>query len=221
MYFSPEESDFSPEGSEFDFPAVDKSGTCEESENRRLCKQLKEIYEDTIQKIDDELGSDGTEIKLKLMQSRISDLEEQQAMLLQTIDDFLEKSASSTSNQELQDRQTEKLKNEINNLLIFIRRVREEATWDATGLDFNEVSHEDLFGPEDMFSGNVVSTVCDTYSSAAMNISVEITYPAQQNQSALLLRREELTSEINSRLDRLRCLAREAVNLVTNELPMN
>jgi len=63
MYFSPEESDFSPEGSEFDFPAVDKSGTCEESENRRLCKQLKEIYEDTIRKIDDELGSDGTEVK--------------------------------------------------------------------------------------------------------------------------------------------------------------
>jgi hypothetical protein len=53
----------------------------------------------------------------------------------------------------LQDRQIKNLKIEINNLLIFIRRVREEATWDATGLDFNEVSHEDLFGSEDMFSG--------------------------------------------------------------------
>ena len=62
-------------------------------------------------------------------------------------------SASSARNQELQDRQIEKLKNDINNLLIYIRRVREKATWDATGLEFNEVSHEDLFGPEDMFSG--------------------------------------------------------------------
>jgi len=55
---------FSPEGSEFDVQAVDESGTCEESEIRRLCKQLKEVYEDTIRKIDDELGSDGTEVKI-------------------------------------------------------------------------------------------------------------------------------------------------------------
>jgi hypothetical protein len=50
--------------SEFDVQAVDESGACEESESRRLYKQLKEIYEDTIRKIDDELGSDGTEVKI-------------------------------------------------------------------------------------------------------------------------------------------------------------
>jgi len=35
---------------------------------------------------------------------------------------------------------------------------------------------------EDMFSGQMVGTLRDTHLSAAMNISVEMTYSTQQNQ---------------------------------------
>jgi len=53
----------------------------------------------------------------------------------------------------LQHVQIEEQQSDIRNLLELLRRVREENTWDATGLSFNAVTHEDIFGTEDMFSG--------------------------------------------------------------------
>jgi len=45
----------------------------------------------------------------------------------------------------------EKLQSDITNVLELIRRVREDNSWDAIGLTFNEVTYEDIFGAEDMF----------------------------------------------------------------------
>jgi hypothetical protein len=53
----------------------------------------------------------------------------------------------------LQHIQIEKLQSDLTNLLELLRRVREENSWDTTGLTFNEVTCEDIFGTEDMFSG--------------------------------------------------------------------
>jgi hypothetical protein len=51
----------------------------------------------------------------------------------------------------MQNAQIERLKSDISNLIEFIRRVREENLWDATGLSFSEVTYEDIFGT--VFSG--------------------------------------------------------------------
>jgi hypothetical protein len=52
---------------------------------------------------------------------------------------------------ELQCIQIEKLRNDITNLLEFVRHVQENDRWDVTGLTFNEVKIEDIFGTKDMF----------------------------------------------------------------------
>jgi len=51
-------------GSEFDVQAVETETGCEGSECLRLVKQLKEMHEDNLRRIDDELGRDGTEVKI-------------------------------------------------------------------------------------------------------------------------------------------------------------
>jgi hypothetical protein len=45
------------------------------------------------------------------------------------------------------------LQSDLRNFLELIRRVREENSWDKAGLTFNEVTHTDIFGTEDMFYG--------------------------------------------------------------------
>jgi hypothetical protein len=59
----------------------------------------------------------------------------------------------SARNEELQHTQIQKLESDITNLLELIRRVREENRLDATGLTFNEVTFEDIFGTDNMISG--------------------------------------------------------------------
>jgi hypothetical protein len=53
----------------------------------------------------------------------------------------------------LQHTKIEKLQSDITNLLELIRRVREGKRWDVTGLTFNEIRLEDIFGTKDTFSG--------------------------------------------------------------------
>jgi hypothetical protein len=48
--------------------------------------------------------------------------------------------------------QIQKLQSDITNLSELVRRVREENSWDATGLTFTEVTYEDIFSTEDMTS---------------------------------------------------------------------
>jgi hypothetical protein len=45
------------------------------------------------------------------------------------------------------------LQNDVTNLLEVIRRLREEHTWDTTGLTFTEVTTEDIFGTQDPIMG--------------------------------------------------------------------
>jgi hypothetical protein len=54
----------SSKGLEFDVEAFDNAPGCEGTECLTLFEQLKENYDDTIRKIDVELGSDGTEVKM-------------------------------------------------------------------------------------------------------------------------------------------------------------
>jgi hypothetical protein len=49
--------------------------------------------------------------------------------------------------------QIQELESDRTNLLELIRRVKEENSWDTTGLTFNEVTRTDIFGTEDMFCG--------------------------------------------------------------------
>nr|AGM32423.1 hypothetical protein [Coptotermes formosanus] len=73
-------------GNERDNQAVEETGRgCEGSECLQILKELRELHQDNLRRIDDELGRDGTEIKLKAMQSWIFDLEEQHAVFLQTM----------------------------------------------------------------------------------------------------------------------------------------
>ena len=78
---------------------------------------------------------------------------------------------------------SKKLQSDITNLLELIRRIREENSWDATGLTFHEVTREDIFGTEDTFSGHIVGSVCDSQLSAAVSISVETSHSSHQNQN--------------------------------------
>jgi len=55
------------EGSGFNVQAVENETGCEGSECLRIINKLKEFYEDTLRKIDEEIGSDGTEVKMGLM----------------------------------------------------------------------------------------------------------------------------------------------------------
>jgi chromosome segregation ATPase len=52
-----------------------------------VAEELRRIYEGNIHRIDDELGRDGCEIKLEVMKTRVSDLEEQSALLVQTVEE--------------------------------------------------------------------------------------------------------------------------------------
>jgi hypothetical protein len=65
---------------------------------------------------------------------------------------WLSQLVSSAQSEELQRMHIQKLQSDVTNLLKFVRRVREENSWDATGLTFNEVTYEDIFGTEDMTS---------------------------------------------------------------------
>jgi hypothetical protein len=49
--------------------------------------------------------------------------------------------------------QIKKLESDLINLLELICRVREEKSWDTTGLTFSEVTRTDIFGTKDMFCG--------------------------------------------------------------------
>ena len=60
---------------------------------------------------------------------------------------------SSAHKEEMQRVQTDNLQSDISNLLEFIRRIREEKRWDVTGLTFNELTQDDIFGTKDTFSG--------------------------------------------------------------------
>jgi hypothetical protein len=52
-------------GNECDNQAVDETGTgCEGRECLRIHKQLRELHEENLRRIDDELGRDGTEVKI-------------------------------------------------------------------------------------------------------------------------------------------------------------
>jgi hypothetical protein len=51
-------------GSEFDVQAVETETGCEGSECLRLVKQLKKVHEDNLRRIDDQLGINGTEVKI-------------------------------------------------------------------------------------------------------------------------------------------------------------
>jgi len=54
-------------GSEFDVQTVETETGCERSECLGIIKKIKEFYDDTFRKIDDELGSDGAEVKMGLI----------------------------------------------------------------------------------------------------------------------------------------------------------
>lgn len=43
------------------------------------------------------------------------------------------------------------LENDLSNLLEFIRRIREEGTWNTDGLSFHEISSSDLYGKNGQF----------------------------------------------------------------------
>jgi len=53
-------------GSEFDAQTVETETSCEGSECLGIIKKIKEFYDDAFRKIDDELGSDGAEVKMGL-----------------------------------------------------------------------------------------------------------------------------------------------------------
>jgi len=53
----------------------------------------------------------------------------------------------------MKDMQIGELQSDLRNTVELIHRVREENSWDTTGLTFNEVTHEDIFGTEDLFHG--------------------------------------------------------------------
>jgi hypothetical protein len=53
-------------GSGIDVQAVETDTGCEGSECLRIINKLREFYEDTFRKIDEEIGSDGTEVKMGL-----------------------------------------------------------------------------------------------------------------------------------------------------------
>jgi hypothetical protein len=94
---------------------------------------------------------------------------------------------SSARNEELHNLRIEKLQSDITNLLELIRRVREDNSWDATRLTFNEVTNEeDILGNEDINSSSscrhMVGSVCDSQISATISISVETTHSTHQNQ---------------------------------------
>lgn len=210
----------STDGNERDNQAVEENGTgCDGSECLQIFKELRQLHEANLRRIDDEVGRDGSEIKLIAMQSWISDLEEQNALFLQTMvqleqeagdrvsllqeglhrssraalayrtklddydkDDFVEKPILSARNEELQHTQIQKLESDITNLLELIRRVREENRLDATGLTFNEVTFEDIFGTDNMISGHTDCTVHDSQISTSISISWETTQSTHQNQ---------------------------------------
>jgi hypothetical protein len=52
------------EGDECDNQAVETGTRCEGSECLRILQQLRELHEDNLRRIDDELGRDGTEVKM-------------------------------------------------------------------------------------------------------------------------------------------------------------
>ncbi|PSN47541.1 hypothetical protein C0J52_08391 [Blattella germanica] len=64
-----------------------------ESKNLEILNEIKQIYEDRLRRIDDEIGDAGTELKLRTLQSWVMDLGEQNAMLVQTVEQ-LEREAS-------------------------------------------------------------------------------------------------------------------------------
>jgi hypothetical protein len=51
-------------GREFDFHKYETGTGYEGSECHRLVKQLKELHEDNLRRIDDELGRDGAEVNM-------------------------------------------------------------------------------------------------------------------------------------------------------------
>jgi hypothetical protein len=52
-------------GNERDNQAVEETGRgCEGSECLQILKELRELHQDNLRRIDDELGRDGTEVKI-------------------------------------------------------------------------------------------------------------------------------------------------------------
>ncbi|XP_069705354.1 uncharacterized protein [Periplaneta americana] len=72
----------------------EKSGTTgNESKSLKILDEIKHLYQARLRKIDEEAGSEGAEIKIRALQSWVVDLGEQNAMLVQTVEQ-LEREAS-------------------------------------------------------------------------------------------------------------------------------
>jgi hypothetical protein len=55
----------STEGNERDNQAIEENGTgCEGTEYLQIFKELRQLHEDNLRRIDDEVGRDGTEVKM-------------------------------------------------------------------------------------------------------------------------------------------------------------
>ncbi|KAJ8916239.1 hypothetical protein NQ315_016378 [Exocentrus adspersus] len=149
-------------------------GTCGETRTLNIIKEFKRLYEEKMHQIDSAGGGDCLQEKLKLQQEWISDLSDQNEMLVRAVEeleheatervalleDKLQKSAQclcevmkryrehDVTNDLLSEplQKTFCLESDQKNLLEFVRRIREEGKWSVNGLKFFDVSYKDLFG---------------------------------------------------------------------------
>ncbi|RZC42884.1 hypothetical protein BDFB_003218 [Asbolus verrucosus] len=118
--------------------------------------KFRKFYEDKLREIDIEGGGDCLELKLKLQERWIKDLTEQTEMMAKIVKELEEEATARVRMLEDKLRQTSKaayekvfyVENDLKNLLEFIRRIRDDCKWSIDGLQFYDVTYNDLFGRE-------------------------------------------------------------------------
>ncbi|XP_068084746.1 early endosome antigen 1 isoform X2 [Anabrus simplex] len=74
--------------------AITENGSeCKRPQSLKIIDEIHQLYADRLQKIDDEAGSEGAQLKIKMLQSWVNDLGEQNAMLVRTVEKLEQEAA--------------------------------------------------------------------------------------------------------------------------------
>ncbi|XP_072393367.1 uncharacterized protein [Diabrotica undecimpunctata] len=150
------------------------NSVCGETKTLDIINEFKRLYEEKMNEIDNTSCGDCLQEKLQLQQNWIGDLTEQNEMLVRAVEDLeLEATERVKMLEEKLQRSAEcicevmkkyrehdiagslldeprkrifNLKNDMTNVLEFLRRIREEKRWNTEGLNFIELTEADLLG---------------------------------------------------------------------------
>ncbi|CAH1278872.1 unnamed protein product [Diabrotica balteata] len=150
------------------------NSVCGETKTLDIINEFKRLYEEKMNEIDNTSCGDCLQEKLQLQQNWIGDLTEQNEMLVRAVEDLeLEATERVKMLEEKLQRSAEcicevmkkyrehdiagslldeprkrifNLKNDMTNVLEFLRRIREENRWNTEGLNFIELTEADLLG---------------------------------------------------------------------------